>query len=311
MKKCTLLFCLIVSLQSLFGKSVELTGVINDVSPDETKVLYTCKTDISEAYSDGALYLYDRITERSIQIAYEKFLDYSRKSFFINNDSILIIQSDSVFIYSLKSKAKRNIFSCPDKLEYILSSFIGSESNIFLNIQNSDKSEVTLLKFSNKSRTLEKVTSNKVTIIPTDNFFFYYTFEDKIYLLDNSSFYNIADFKQKENPLKIGFNDDLGNYVISSNEKFICLLEKNESGCQILVISKIAPNKIVVNIPIKNNDRIWIEPRIHSDKLMLSIMNVIYSISPTGQFKEEPSNIIFQGKTFFVTKKEPFKIELS
>jgi hypothetical protein len=290
-----LLFCCSYCLSSNF---VTLNGVINDISKDESNVLYSCKDKVDEAYSSGSLYLYNVLSQKAIKIAKIKFMEYGIKSYFLGRDSILIASNDGIFLYNIK--ANKIIKSVIDinKIGTLVST---KKTNKDIGISTIDYNMSKLKYYNLRSNNLNLLLlrSSNVSVLPTDNFFDYYYINDKIIQFENGKLFEITD---KSKAFNVAFNDTKGEYLIASNKKSICFVENKKNIIQIkffysgvyktipLTISNKLISQITISPAYSNNDNLYI----------LTVGKDYYTISDKGIYQKTNLRIIYSSKKLVI-----------
>src|ERR1041385_4874288 len=102
-KKFILNAILILTISAnLYSSPYRFKGVYNDISPSENRIIYACKDKIDKAYSDGTFYLHDLKKNKTTEISRVKYMDYSMKAYFLNDNMIVVSTREEIFLYDIK-----------------------------------------------------------------------------------------------------------------------------------------------------------------------------------------------------------------
>ena len=291
----------------VYSVPYKFKGVLYDVNSDETKVLYACKNAINEAYSNGALYILDTKSNVTVEITQIKNMDYNIKSYFINDETILVASYQSIIVFDLNTKTILKSILQLNKHESLISSRKIS-STFYITLINYNDSKLSFAKIDSSELTLNKLKSISVTIQPTDNFFDIFLLKDKVWILDNGKLYDEAGSLNQ----KILFNDREGQFVITSNKSSICFATQTKGGKQIEIISANKVKPIPVNIPIITG-QLHIESIRQKERevFLVSTNKSTYLLDENGNYSKSDSCGIYFGEKINIKKRNLYEMELT
>lgn len=307
MKAIALFISLTISISCSFSGNKQFSGVFNDISPDELKIMYSCKNAVNEAYSDGAIYVYDILSNKKIEIAKIKNLDYNLKSYFITNDTILIVTDNKISLYDIKAKKEIQIIAQYRNTEYIVSSKKEDDRFYFTVIDNNN-SKLKLINLKIENFEIEKIQSVNINIIPTDNFFEFFVVQSDIYYLDNGDLKKLKNNQSELISKDILFNDEYGNYIIASTKNTICFIKKNQ-----LIIKSLSDNSLkTINIPSLIDSNAWIETiRSSKNQFILYTGSKSFIINDNATYIKSSFQKIYNKNNILIKKTGTYKFELS
>lgn len=307
MKAIALFISLTISISCSFSGNKQFSGVFNDISPDELKIMYSCKNAVNEAYSDGAIYVYDILSNKKIEIAKIKNLDYNLKSYFITNDTILIVTDNKISLYDIKAKKEIQIIAQYRNTEYIVSSKKEDDRFYFTVIDNNN-SKLKLINLKIENFEIEKIQSVNINIIPTDIFFEFFVVQSDIYYLDNGDLKKLKNNQSELISKDILFNDEYGNYIIASTKNTICFIKKNQ-----LIIKSLSDNSLkTINIPSLIDSNAWIETlRSSKNQFILFTGSNSFIINDNATYIKSSFQKIYNKNNILIKKTGTYKFELS
>ena len=309
MKTIILIFTNLIVLSYSFASNIQFNGVLNDVSPDELKIIYSCKNANSEAYSDGMLYAYDIMLNKKVEIAKIKNLDYNIKSYFINNDTIMIVTDSKISLYNLKTNKEIITITEYGDTEYLVSSKKEIDNFYFILIDNKS-SELKLMKLNIDNFKVENILSVNISIVPTDNFFDFFVLSQNVFYLDNGILKIANNYKTEVIVKDLLFNDESGNYIIASNGKTICFIKETNFKNQ-LIIKSLTDNSLkIINIPTPISKNARIETVRSNNQFILFTDSHSFLINDNGTFIKTSERKIYNKNKIIIKETGTYKFEL-
>lgn len=284
-----------------------LPGMLNDVSLNESRILFTCKLDSEDIYSESNLYVFDLESKKQMEVAKIKNGDGRIKSYFITNETILVAADQEVYVYSLKLKTiTKSILKLSDNeailsCRKILSSF-------YITILNFNDSKIYLVKVEGMEFTSNIIKSYVVKILPTDNFFDIFIINNHFWKMENGLLTNDID----SNVFNLLFNDEMGNYNIYFNKTSLCFAVNSQNSRKIFFVSEynnFSPVSIFNNI---NFSQLSVESVDYYNREMfqISIDKTIYLIDENGKYIKSTSAGIFFNEKLKIIPVETNKFEI-
>ena len=297
MKTFLIFICIIFgTLLSYSGNKYQYSGVINDINKSESKILFSIKEFANEAYSRGSIKIFDINSCKEKEIYKIKSVDYNIKSYFIKNDSIIILTNQSIYLYDIeKEKIIKNIklFNA----NQVIVSTAKISDIIYFTVIDYVKNRLSYHKLNSEFNITTEM-STDVKVIPTDNFFNIFALSGKLYKFENGILKNL---KNEKNVYRIAFNDINGDYLISCNQNSLCFVEKNKAGYFVRIITDFA-NKQLLNIKaIKDLNKISILPIYNNNRdYYYKVYNKYFSITKDGTLNETIVRTLFDNNRYSI-----------
>jgi hypothetical protein len=300
-----LLLLTIILAQNIHSSSFRLKGFLNDVSPDETKVLFTSKIQDNETSSSGILFVFDITQGKNIEIAKISILDYNVKSYFINNDLVLVFTNSDVYTVDLRTNKAINLNFKLDKHESICSSR-KQDLGFYFSVINYNSSKLKLIKINGASLNFDNASSFSVDILPTDNFFDILILKNKNYIFDNGKLSKEFDPTYRN----ILFNQKYSKYSICSTKSSICFVSEEKKDRKIYIVSESITK--LINIPLKVTNSLDIEPVLLSGKesILINVAGLYFLVDEYGNVKKTMYNTVYLGKNIMINRKNTHDLEL-
>lgn len=314
--KILLVFLIVQTLiLSTFETKIKLKGQLCDISQDELKVLYLYKSDYSKESSQGSLFVYDLQSNKTKEIVHFSpfyYEQYGLESFFLNNDTILIIRGTVIALFDLITNKCTPLSLPVNSNEVIVASDRLNDTTFLITSCDFDKSKISLVKLNSRNLKMIKVISIDIKIIPTDNFFKLFLLNNVVLVFDNLSLYQHNHMNTKILNQEIAYND-YGEYLMANNENSLCYVRKETNKFQFVWVYKNLMDQHVLNIPILDPSQTFIKSFENNNEKMFTIFNnnKSYVISKEGAIKQVDKPIRFIGKYLNIFQNDVFEFELS
>lgn len=303
MKKLIFLFGLI---NIAWASPVKVKGVLNDVSKSEQRILYTIKDNIDEAFSDGTLIIFDVTSAKKVEIAHIKNLDYNIKSYFIDEENILVSSFQGITVFNLKTRTISKSILRLDKQESLIS-VRKCGPNFYVTLVNYNNSKLRFAEIDSNSLELKDLKTFPVNILPTDNFFDIFLLKDKVWIMDNGKLHE----ENASQTFNLDFNKKEGKFVLDATAKAICFLEKGSKGRKLKIASGDKSNPIIVNVPIAGDVFIDITNQKEEAKFITSSNGTLFIIDNAANWMKTSTYEIFKGKKIKIRKSNLHEIEIN
>jgi len=285
---------------------VKIKGVLNDVSLSGSKILFAVKDNIDEAYSDGTLFIYDIASNKKSEVARIKNLDYGIKSFFIDENKVLVSSSQGITLFDLKTRTILNSVIRLDKQESIIS-VRKIRSTFYVTILNDRDSKLRFAEINDNFLSLKDLKTFSVNILPTDNFFDIFLLKDKFWILDNGKLCEGNGSKV----FNLDFNQREGNFVVEATSKGICFLEKDSKGRKLMLLPIELSNPIIVNIPIAGDISIDTFYQTGEEKFITSSNRLFFIINEVANVVKTNTYELYSSKNVRIWKSNLHEFEIT
>jgi hypothetical protein len=272
------------------------------VSADETKILYSCKNAVAEAYSDGVLYVFDTRTKKSTEVLKIKNMDYDLKSYFIDAQTILVCTPQEIMLVNLGSKRIEKSILKLEKHESLVSCRkMGLD--IYFTLLNDNDSKLIFAKI-NTSLIVTRLKYFSVNVLPTDNFFDVFLIKDRFFIFENGKLYD-EFFNTKE---EIKFNDQEGHFMIAAGKSSLCFVTAEKQwkmvvSHELMTIENPDPTSGAFHLETITDQK--------TEKFLLLTGKANFLIDENGNHSKVPIAGIYYGKNIRIKKNKPFELELT